>query len=113
MISVRVAWWSKREPTAKQVVPRQVAPPRVMGMPVGSGLESNAHLVPFQCSSAIFRAPAASRLPTARQFLLDTHATPDRRLRVWLVGVGLGTTFHAEPFQRSTSESVRDLLGSW
>src|SRR5215467_9414719 len=66
----------------------------------GLGLGTRFQAVPFQCRIRVWKAVPSEYSPTAHALPAELAATP----RSWLVrvgppGSGLGTCFHAVPFQ--------------
>src|SRR5262249_23998826 len=77
------------------VMPLRPADPGVPGL----GLGTCFHAVPFQCRIKIFAPePKGLNSPKAQALVAEVAATPKRTL--WVAeGSGLGTCFHAVPFQ--------------
>src|SRR5262245_59464746 len=71
--------------------------------PLLFGLGVTAQLVPFQRSMSVWTVVPFPYWPTAMQMLTPGHATPNRRLPVAPVGLGLATMAQLVPFQRSTN----------
>ena len=91
------------QPTAQALVADVAATPVRMPPPAGVGLGTHFHTVPFQRRISVLQprqVPARwSVYPTAQALPADVAATPLRKLSG--AGAGLGTRFHAVPFQRT------------
>jgi hypothetical protein len=65
------------------------------------------HVVPFQCSANVRSAPTPSLYePTATQAIGDEHDTPFSWAWDAPTGLGICSTVHVLPFQRSTKVKV-------
>src|SRR5262249_20600406 len=70
----------------------------------GAGVGNRAQRAPFHCSlSGCSRIGPYVAYPTATQFVASEHDTPNSRLSLVPASLGLGTTTHPEPSQRSVS----------
>src|SRR5438552_4369364 len=68
------------------------------------------HLVPFHCKMSVCKLPTfvLIKSPTAQTLFVASAVTPNRRF-CFVLGFGLVTTLHAEPFQCSVSVSGTEL----
>ena len=69
--------------------------------PLGFGLVTNTHDVPFHRSIKVLVMEPVEVKPTARQFAAPAHDTPTRVDTSAPPTFGLVTADHADPFQRS------------
>ena len=101
-MSVRLVVVVWELPTAKQLVVTGHATllSRLEVAPVGLGLVTIDHVVPFQRSMSVFVVVAVSELPTAMQLVTAAHFTPDSRLAVAPGGLAVVTVAQNAPFQR-------------
>ena len=90
-------------PTAQARLSETAATPNRMVPPPGVGLGTRFHALPFQCRIKLMPGPHPQLMsPTAQALPVGVMATPNRKSARpglgW--GLGLGTCFHAVPFDR-------------
>jgi hypothetical protein len=95
-------------PTASQAVEDVHDTPfrKLLAAPLGFGVVSSVHALPFQPSAIVVVPPASESYPTAVQTVGDGHDTELSELLVLPAGFGLDCTAHAAPFHISTNVNV-------
>jgi hypothetical protein len=100
-----------RSPTATQLVAlvHVIAANRAFKLSVGP--ETIDHVLPFHRSiNTLLWAELSMDSPTAKHWEAFVHAMPDNVEKCTPAGLGLGTTDHDVPFQRSISVALSELL---
>jgi hypothetical protein len=91
------------EPTALQLVALGHETLESPEFPIEFGLATMDQPVPFQCSASVLTAPVLlTDFPTALQLVALEQATPDSRLSLAPVALGLVIVDHVVPFHRTT-----------
>jgi hypothetical protein len=103
--SARADWpaWEGEVPTALQALPdvHETASNEMFVTPVGLGTVWIVHVFPFHRSARADSVPGPlpSEKPTASHPFAERHVTEASPLLVAPLGSGVGTSFHALPFQ--------------
>jgi hypothetical protein len=102
-----------KEPAAMQLI-ADAHETLAYRLPVpGPAVAVTAQLVPLKCSTSAFVTLAFVYEPTASQLVVDTHATPPRRVEDAPVTFALVLIAHDDPFHSCVSVFVTPPLAYW